>query len=176
MGFAEKSNTFAPLFLINGKEFRFRDPNGNYLMVDYYDKGLHERNRYNTVNNPAIGYTEASEQLVQSTRNAKGEEVAHVINRRLNKFDNLYWPYMSRVNLTELKKEIAKFECELTYWDSENETYMTRKFYWGDFSATPCEWETVRLEGQRDNLGRPIYFKRPIWYKDVKVNLIDMGF
>lgn len=133
------------------------------------------------MNNPAIGYNEASEQLVKSTRNAKGQVVAQKINRRLNKFDNLYWPYMSRVNITELKKEIAKFECELTYWDDEANAYVTRKYYWGDFSATPCEWETVRLESspgvpRRDNLGRPIYFKRPIWYKDVKCNLIDMGY
>lgn len=174
MGLCPKENSFAPLFLINGKDFRFRDPNGNYLTVEYYDKVLHERHSYDSVNNPAIGYSEASEQLVESTRNAKGQVVAQTINRRLNKFDNLYWPYMSRVNLTELKKEIAKFECDLTYWDDEDETYRTRKFYWGDFSATPCEWELVRLNDQRDSSGRPIYFKRPIWYKDVKVNLIDM--
>ena len=88
---------------------------------------------------------------------------------------------MSRVNLTELKQEIAKFYCTITYWDDEADAFITRQYYWGDFSATPCEWETVRLDdssGQpiRDNLGRPIYFKRPIWYKDVKCNLIDMGY
>lgn len=176
MGLCPKTNAFAPLFLINGKDFRFRDYKGNYLKETYYDAGLKETHDYNTVNNPAIGYTEMSEQLVKSTRNANGQVVAQKINRRLNKFDNLYWPYMSRVNINELKKEIAKFECNLTYWDDEAEAYITRKFYWGDFSATPCEWETVRLEGHRDHLGRPVYFKRPIWYKDVKVNLIDMGY
>lgn len=175
MGLCPKTNAFASLLLINGKDFTFRDPNGDYLTETHYDRTLDETNTYNTVNNPAIGYNETSEQLVKSTRNAKGEVVAHKINRRLNKFDNLYWPYMSRVNLAELKREIAKFYCDITYWDDENEAYITRKFYWGDFSATPCEWETVRLAGQRDNLGRPIYFKRPIWYKDVKCNLIDMG-
>lgn len=176
MGLCPKTNAFAPLIWINGKEFRFRDPNGDYLTETYYDRTLDETNKYNTVNNPAIGYTESSEQLVKSTRNAKGQVVAQKINRRLNKLDNLYWPYMSRVNLTELKKEIAKFECKLSYYDTEADQWITRRYYWGDFSATPCEWETVRIEGARDNLGRPIYFKRPIWYKDVKCNLIDMGY
>lgn len=168
MGLCPKTNAFAPLIRINGKEFRFRDPEGNYL--DEYYNNYH----YNTVNNPAIGYNELSEQLVKSTRNAEGKVVAQIVNRRLNKFDNLYWPYMSRVNLTELKQEIKKFYCDISYWDDEADSYITRKYYWGDFSATPCEWETVRLEGQTDSLGRPIYFKRPIWYKDVKCNLIDM--
>ena len=109
MGLCPKTNAFASLILINGKHFKFRDPEGNYL-TEYY-KG----NYYNTVNNPAIGYNELSEQLVKSTRNAKGQVVSQIVNRRLNKFDNLYWPYMSRVNLVELKKEIAKFSCNITF-------------------------------------------------------------
>ena len=179
-GICPKAGAFAPLIWINGKAFVFEDPNGDYLTEEHYDQDLHERNFYNTVNNPAIGYQEKSEQLVKSTRNAYGQVIAQVVNRRLNKLDNLYWPYMSRVNLTELKKEIAKFECSLSYFDTEVDQWVTRRYYWGDFEATPCEWEVVRLENPsgpiRDNLGRPIYIKRPIWYKDVKCNLIDMGY
>ena len=175
-GICPKENAFASLLWINGKDFTFRDPNGNYLDEYYYDEDLHEAHHYNMVNNPAIGYTESSEQLVKSTRNALGQVVAQTVNRRLNKFDNLYWPYMSRVNLTELKKEIAKFYCNLTYFDTEANAFITRQYYWGDFSATPCEWERVRIEGERDSHGNPIYYKRPIWYKDVKCNLIDMGY
>lgn len=176
MGICPKTNAFASLLWINGKDFTFRDPTGEYLTEVYYDRTLDETHRYNTVNNPAIGYNELSEQLVKTTRDANGRVIAQKVNRRLNKFDNLYWPYMSRVNLMELKKEIAKFECKLSYWDDELNVWKTRRYYWGDFSATPCEWETVRLEGQRDKQGRPIYIKRPIWYKDVKCNLIDMGY
>lgn len=77
---------------------------------------------------------------------------------------------MSRVNVNWLKKEIAKFYCDLSYWDDELEQFVTRKYYWGDFEATPCEWETVRITGTDR------YFKRPIWYKDVKCNLIDCGY
>ena len=135
-------------------------------MEQYYP---YDGQYYNTVNNPAIGYNELSEQLVKSTRNAKGQVVSQVINRRLNKFDNLYWPYLSRVNVMELKKEIAKFYCTLTYYDEESDSFVTRKYYWGDFSATPCEWETVWVNEVNT------YMKRPILYKDVKCNLIDMG-
>ena len=152
MGLCPKTNAFASLILINGKEFKFRDPEGNY-MSEYYP---YDGKYYNTVNNPAIGYNEQSEQLVKSTRNAKGQVVSQTINRRLNKFDNLYWPYMSRVNLVELKKEIAKFECVISYYDEEADLFVTRKYYWGDFSATPCEWETVWVERLQAYMKRPI--------------------
>ena len=177
----QKTDAITPLIWINGKDYTFKDPNGDRLTEVYYDRGLNERHEYNTVNNPAIGYSEKSEQLVKSTRNAKHQVVSQVVNRRLNKLDNLYWPYMSRVNLTELKKEIAKFECRLSYYDTEVDKWITRRYYWGDFEATPCEWELVRLDRtpgvpERDHLGKPIYIKRPLWYKDVKCNLIDMGY
>lgn len=162
MGLCPKENAFAPLIYINGQAFKFQDPYGNYLKEDYYGELM------NTVNNPAIGYNEQSEQLVKSTRNAEGKVVAQTVNRRLNKFDNLYWPYLSRTDVVWLKKQIAKFECKLGYYDEEADQFVERKYYWGDFSATPCEWETVWHET------RQIYYKRPIWYKDVKCNLVDM--
>lgn len=168
MGLCPKVNSFASLLLINGLEFKFQDPNGGYLTEHYYGED------YNTVNNPAIGYVEKSEQLVRSTRNANGQVIAQKINRRLNKFDNLYWPYLSRKSVKWLKQQIAKFDCTLTYWDDESETLITREYYWGDFEATPCEWETVRVGNYPD--GRPMHYKRPIWYKDVKCNLIDKGY
>lgn len=162
MGLCPKEDAFAPLILINGKIFKFQDPYGNYL-TEYYH-GM----RFNTVNNPAIGYVEQSEQLVKSTRNARGQVVSQKINRRLNKFDSLTWPYLSRCSINWLKKEIAKFECVLSYWDDEVDGFVKRRYYWGDFEATPCEWELINVGGT--------YLKRPIWYKDVKCNLIDMGY
>lgn len=158
------TDAFAPLIYINGKKFRWQDPNGNYWTDTYNGKN------YNVVNNPAQGYVEKSEQLVRSTRNANGQVISQKINRRLNKFDSLRWPYLSRTSVHWLKQEIAKFECELTYWDDEVEAWITRRYYWGDFEATPCEWEKVQI----GNTGE--YFKRPTWYKDVKCNLIDMGY
>lgn len=167
LGIDSKENSFAPLILINGKEFRFQDAEGNYYYTED-DQGI----RHNTVCNPAIGYNEQSEQLVQSTRNAKGQVVAHKINRRLNKFENLTWPYLSRYSVNWLKNEISKFECELSYWDDESNQWITRKYYWGDFSATPCKWETIRMI----SVSGTFYRKRPTWYKDIKCNLIDCGY
>ena len=168
-GLCPKTNSFAPLLIINGENFYFHDPYGNRLTEDYseYDP---VNPYHNTVNNPAIGYNELSEQLVKSTRNANGQVVAQKINRRLNKFDGLTWPYLSRYDVNWLKKQIAKFECEIWYWDDEYEQFIKRKFYWGDFSATPCEWETIKYTAG----GNYLYAKRPIWYRDVKCNLIDM--
>lgn len=146
-----KNNLDAPLFLINGKKF----PSNENV---YFQ---------NAVNNPGRDYTEQTEQLVRSTRNAKGEVVSQVINRRLNKFESLIWPYLSAESVTWLKNEIAKFDCTLTYWDSEAGGIITREYYWGDFEATPCEWELVPYNGT--------YMKKPKYYKNVKCNLIDKG-
>lgn len=149
----------APLFLINGKQMPFIVPT-DYVEVDG-EKRL-------CVANPARDYQEKSEQLVNSTRNANGQVIAQVINRRINKFDSLRWPYLSRDQVKWLKAEIAKFECNLGYYDDELDSWVTRLYYWGDFEATPCEWEIVK----RGNF----YYKRPTRYKDVKANLIDMGY
>lgn len=122
-------------------------------------------NGYGRAQNPARGYKELSEQLVTSARNAKGQVVAQTINRRLQKFDNLTWPYLSREQVTWLKKKIANFEVKLTYYDSESGGIVyNRRFYFGDFSAEPCEWD------------RSGDIMIPTYYKDVKVNIIDMGY
>lgn len=168
-GICPKVNPFAPLITINGSTFDFQDSKGNKLVETYYS------GNYYTVNNPAIGYTEQSEQLVRSTRNAKGQVVSQKINRRINKFENLYWPYLSRKSVNWLKKEIAKFDCTIGFWDDESESFVEREYYWGDFEATPCEWETFDT-GKKFPDGRPFYAKRPTWYKDVKCNLIDKGY
>ena len=160
----DKTNPFAPLFYINGELFPWQDPEGHYWTEEYDGRLL------NSVNNPARDYQEKSEQIVRSTRNANGQVIAQTVNRRLNKFDSLRWPYLSRKSVHWLKKQIAKFNCKLSYWDDEQEAFITRDFYWGDFEATPCEWETVLHEPTG------LYFKRPTWYKDVKCNLIDKGY
>lgn len=156
-------NTHAPLFLINGEKMPYIYPN-DWVVVD----GV----RYTCMANPAPDYQEKSEQLVKSTRNALGQVVAQTVNRRINKFENLKWPYLSREQVTWLKKQIAKFECKLSYFDDEEGIWITRQYYWGDFSATPCEWEMIKL----DPFVYPFFYKRPTRYKDVSVNLIDMGY
>lgn len=114
--------------------------------------------------NPARGYLELSEQLVNSTRNANGEVVAQKINRRLRKFDSLKWPYLSRAQVTWLKQKVANFTVDVTYFDSEDDRIVTRKFYFGDMSAEPCDW---------DRSGEIMV---PTRYTNVSVNIIDMGY
>lgn len=155
-----KTYSHAPLFLINGEKMPYIVPT-DWVEID----GV----RYLCTANPAMDYQEKSEQLVRSTRNALGQVVAEVVNRRINKFENLKWPYLSREQVTWLKKQIAKFDCFLTYFDTEVGEWITREYYWGDFSATPCEWEIVKIQQY------PYYYKRPKRYKDVSCNLIDKG-
>jgi hypothetical protein len=156
------TNPFAPLILINGKQMPFSNTSDYAIAPDGTKRSC--------VANPGRDYQEKSEQLTRQSRNANGQVVAQKINRRINKFDNLYWPILTRAQVNWLKTEIAKFECKLSYWDDENEAWLTRRYYWGDFEATPFEWETVKLTGT------DFYFKRPTAYKDVKCNLIDMGY
>lgn len=114
--------------------------------------------------NPAPGYLEDSEQLVNGTRNSNGQVVAQQVNRRLRKFSNLSWPYLSRQQVVWLKQKVANFKVNVTYYDSEDDGIVTRLFYFGDMSCKPFRWE--------DNDD----FKIPTEYTDVKINIIDMGY
>lgn len=112
--------------------------------------------------NPARGYLEQSEQMVNSTRNANAQVVAQKINRRLRKFDSLKWPYLTRAQVTWLKQKVANFTVDLQYYDSEDGRVVTRKFYFGDMSCEPYEW---------DHSGDILI---PTAYINVSVNIIDM--
>lgn len=113
--------------------------------------------------NVKYGYTEDTEQLVQSQRNTKGVVVAKVIGRRLVKLNNLEWPHMTRSEFEWLQRQVAKFYCDVYYYDSRKGNYITRQFYWGDLSAEP--WKFDRSSG----------ILKPSEYINVKVNLIDCG-
>lgn len=115
--------------------------------------------------NPSVGYLEENEQLVDGTRNANGKTIAQPVNRRINKFSDIVFPILTRQQVHWLKKKVANFEVNVTYYDVEEDDVITRKFYFGDLSATPFEW---------DNSFSPV--ARPSKYKDVKVNIIDMGY
>jgi hypothetical protein len=125
--------------------------------------------------NVRYGYTEDTEQLVKSQRNSKGVVVAKKVGDRLMKFNNLEWPLLSNSDYRWLQKQISEFYCYVTYYDARygkatggHQTaggFVTKKFYWGDFSAEPWKFE-------RDtNYGILI----PSYYINVKVNLIDCG-
>lgn len=115
--------------------------------------------------NPAKGYLEENEQMVQGTRNARAQTIAQPINRRINKFSNLVFPFLSLEDYNWLKKNVANFEVPLTYFDTDEMDVVTRRFYFGNLSATPIKW---------DSSFTPV--QKPIEFKDVKVNIIDMGY
>lgn len=140
--------------------------------------------------NVKYGYTEQTEQLVKSQRNSKGVVVAQKIGeaydnstgKRLMKFDGLEWPLLPNSDYRWLQEQIEKFYCYITYYDpragyqpiSGNDystgvmttgRVVTKKFYWGDFSAEPWKFE-------RDT---SIGVLVPSYYINVKVNLIDCG-
>ena len=114
--------------------------------------------------NPQVGYLEENEQLVKGTRNTRGQTIAQPINRRINKFSNLVFPELSLEDYNWLKNKVANFEVLLTYYDSDILDVKVSRFYFGNLSGTPVEWENYQT------------IKKPTKYRDVKVNIIDMGY
>lgn len=114
--------------------------------------------------NPQVGYLEENEQLVKGTRNVRGQTIAQPINRRINKFSNLVFPELSLEDYNWLKNKVANFEVLLTYYDSDILDVKVSRFYFGNLSGTPVEWENYQT------------IQKPTKYRDVKVNIIDMGY
>ena len=118
----------------------------------------------------------------------EGEAYDNSTGKRLMKFNNLEWPLLPNSDYRWLQEQIEKFFCYLTYYDaragykrmgrdpfSGQEIYstgvqteggfVTKKFYWGDFSAEPWQFERDTDYG----------LLVPSYYINVKVNLIDCG-
>lgn len=114
--------------------------------------------------NPQVGYLEENEQLVKGARNTRGQTIAQPINRRINKFNNIVFPILTLEDYNWLKKKVANFEVLLTYYDSDELDVVIRRFYFGNLSGEPSKWENYQS------------VQKPIEYKNVKVNIIDMGY
>lgn len=161
-----------------------------YQYEDHRHMPLFLINKMIPPDNFKYGYTEDTEQLVKSQRNSKGVVIAKKVGeaydnssgKRLLKFNNLEWPILSESDYRWLQEQIEKFFCYVTFWDhragytatNENDysvgvqttgRFVTKKFYWGDFSAEP--WKFYR-DTDADLLV-------PSYYINVKVNLIDCG-
>lgn len=157
-----------------------------YQYEDHRHMPLFLINKMIPPDNVRYGYTEDTEQLVKSQRNSQGVVVAKKVGtdggKRLMKFNNLEWPLLPNSDYRWLQEQIEKFYCYITYYDAragyvptnENDYsvgvqttggIVTKKFYWGDFSAEP--WQFVR----DTNNGLLV----PSYYINVKVNLIDCG-
>lgn len=114
--------------------------------------------------NPSKGYLEENEQLVEGGRNARAQTIAQPVNRRINKFNNLVFPLLSLQDYNWLKKKVANFEVLLTYFDTEEMDVIVRRFYFGNLTGEPIKWENFKS------------VQKPTEFKDVKVNIIDMGY
>lgn len=163
-----------------------------YQYEDHRHMPLFLINGYIPPDNFRYGYTEDTEQLIQSQRNSQGVVVAKKIGtdggKRLLKFNNLEWPLLPNSDYRWLQEQIEKFYCYITFYDARkgyvamsNDPftgttlystgtmtaggYVTKKFYWGDFSAEPWKFERDTDNG----------LLLPSYYINVKVNLIDCG-
>lgn len=161
-----------------------------YQLQDHRHMPLFLINGHIPPDNFRYGYTEDTEQLVKSQRNSKGVVVAKKVGeaydnssgKRLLKFSNLEWPILPNSDYRWLQEQIEKFYCYVTFYDAragyqaiQNNQYstgiqttggfVTKKFYWGDFSAEPWKFERDTNNG----------LLVPSYYINVKVNLIDCG-
>ena len=62
-------------------------------------------------------------------------------------------------------QNVENFEVNLTFWDEYENRIITRRFYFGDASATPYEWDSVSYT-----------VAKPLSYINCTVNIIDMGY
>lgn len=161
-----------------------------YQYEDHRHMPLFLINGHIPPDNFRYGYTESTEQLVKSQRNSKGVVVAKKVGeaydnsngKRLLKFDGLEWPLLPNSDYRWLQEQIEKFYCYVTYYDARagyqpmtgndystgvqtTGAFVTKKFYWGDFSAEPWQFERDTDNG----------LLKPSYYINVKVNLIDCG-
>ena len=161
-----------------------------YQYEDHRHMPLFLINKMIPPDNFKYGYTEDTEQLVKSQRNSKGVVIAKKVGeafdnstgKRLLKFNNLEWPILPNSDYRWLQEQIEKFYCYITFYDARagyqpiqgndyssgiqtTGDFVTKKFYWGDFSAEP--WQFIR--DTNNGLLMPSY------YINVKVNLIDCG-
>lgn len=110
-------------------------------------------------------FTMTTQQLVDSERNANAQVVAQKINRRQLKFDSVHWSYLTYDQWLKIRRMIENFECNLTYWDDYENKIVTRRFYFGDSSATPFEWDSKNHA-----------VAKPLSYINCQCNIIDMGY
>ena len=115
--------------------------------------------------NPTSDLSFSHQQPVDSARNVRAQVIAQKTNRRLVKLDSLQWSYLTREQWIIIRRMIENFEVVLTYYDDYEDNIVSRKFYFGDSSAKPFEWDSKNCQ-----------VAVPLSYVDCKVNIIDMGY
>lgn len=98
--------------------------------------------------------------LVNSGRNANGAVVGQRVGRDQYKIDGLEWPWLTAEEWSRILSILSSFFVYVTFFDPVSNTQKTIKMYCGDRTGEPY-WT--------DQNGKPTY------YRNCKVNLIDVG-
>lgn len=109
---------------------------------------------------PKRGVTPTVTTLVDAGRNANGTVVGQKIGRDQYKIDNLEFPWLSASEWSNILSILDSFFVMVTFPDPVSNSKKTVKMYCGDRTAQPY-W--VDDDGN------------PTWYRNCKVNLIDVG-
>jgi hypothetical protein len=98
--------------------------------------------------------------VVDAGRNANGSVVGQRVGRDQYKIDGLEWPWLSAKEWGRILTILSQFFVYVTFIDPVSNSEKTIKMYCGDRTAEPY-WV--------DDNGRPTF------YRNCKVNLIDVG-
>lgn len=109
---------------------------------------------------PKRGVTPTVTTIVDAGRNANGTVVGQKVGRDQYKIDGLIFPWLSASEWSRILSILDNFFVMVTFPDPVSNSKKTIKMYPGDRTAQPY-WV--------DSNGNPT------WYKDCKVNLIDVG-
>ena len=109
---------------------------------------------------PKRGVTPTVTTLVDAGRNANGTVVGQKIGRDQYKIDGLEFPWLSASEWSKMLSILDNFFVMVTFPDPVSNSKKTIKMYCGDRTAQPY-WV--------DSNGNPT------WYRNCKVNLIDVG-
>lgn len=109
---------------------------------------------------PKRGVTPTVTTLVDAGRNANGTVVGQKIGRDQYKIDGLEFPWLSASEWSKILSILDNFFVMVTFPDPVSNSSKTIKMYCGDRTAQPY-WV--------DSNGNPT------WYRNCKVNLIDVG-
>lgn len=111
---------------------------------------------------PKRGLSIAREQLVDGKRNSLGQTVAQKVNRRISKWDNLEWAYLTADEWRAIQLEIDKFEGTIHVWDNPSGEFKDIKVYWGDENA-----DIYKINPETGEV---------LEYINCKCNIIDCGY
>lgn len=110
---------------------------------------------------PKRGVTPTIATVISEGRNANAAVVGQKVGRDQYKLDNLVWPWLSANQWSKILKLLDNFQVDVTFTDPKTKQRITLLMYCGNRTANPY---------YLDSSGNPTY------YRDCKVNLIDMGY